>query len=314
MRSYITDLLRFALFAVPVYIAFIVVAGSIAPYHDFRNIKYFRGGPGHLLTRLQEADTTGPVDILFMGSSHTYRGFDMRIFRAAGYTCFNLGSSGQSPLQTEVLFDRYIEQLDPQLIILDILPTNYNSLSIEPCIDFLSNSKIGKNEILMSLKYKNISIVNTLLFAMFKSTFREERTNTIISNRKEKYIAGGYVEKTEDIPFKPRTEAIKLEWPPPSAQWEAFIRFVSKVRSRGIELVLVQTPVTRTWQYGPTDQAKLEETFAPWGTAFINMSAALPGSEPDLFYDGNHMRHTSVERFNTMFLDSLAARNLLPTR
>ncbi|MBP7450977.1 MAG: hypothetical protein KA817_13150, partial [Flavobacteriales bacterium] len=113
MRSYLTDLLRFTLLAMVVYTLVIILAGSVSPYSKHRNIKYARGGYGHLHTRLQEAEHVGPVDILFLGSSHAYRGFDPRVFRAHGLTTFVLGSSAQSPLQTKVLVERYLDRMRP---------------------------------------------------------------------------------------------------------------------------------------------------------------------------------------------------------
>lgn len=35
-------------------------------------------------------------DILFLGSSHCYRGFDPRVFKNIGYNIFNLGTSSQT--------------------------------------------------------------------------------------------------------------------------------------------------------------------------------------------------------------------------
>ena len=46
-----------------------------------------------------DADTTINIDVLVLGSSHAYRGFDPRIFKKAGIKLFNFGSSGQTLLQ-----------------------------------------------------------------------------------------------------------------------------------------------------------------------------------------------------------------------
>ena len=71
------------------------------------------GGIGFTLERIREAETAGPVDILFVGSSHAYRGFDPRIFAALGFTSFNLGTKAQSPLNTDFLLRRYWPRLQP---------------------------------------------------------------------------------------------------------------------------------------------------------------------------------------------------------
>src|SRR5438477_3987320 len=65
------------------------------------------GGIGHTLQRLREVESVGSVDILFIGSSHAYRGFDPRLFAETGLTSFNLGSKAQSPLNSYFLLKHY---------------------------------------------------------------------------------------------------------------------------------------------------------------------------------------------------------------
>lgn len=316
MRSYLTDLVRFALFAVPVYIAFIIVMGAISPFSEHRNIKYARGGYGHLLTRLQEADTTGPVDILFLGSSHAYRGFDPRVFSAAGFRTFNLGSSSQSPIQTRWLLERYLDRLAPKLVIMDVFPTTFTTEGIESMLNVLSNAPLDGALLRMALRTANADACNTAILALWHeltNTHPVANEPTWQPSEQDRYIPGGYVEKG-DIPFTPKKTTSKLTWDPPQAQWSAFLHIKEKLHARHIPVILVQTPVTRGWQYSPEERAELKQRFEPHANAYLDLSDALKGDEALLFYDGHHMRQASVVRFNTMFLDSLAARNLLPTR
>ena len=51
------------------------------------------GNTGHLNGRIKDIRNYHDVDILFLGSSHSYRTFDTRFYEARGYSCFNLGSS-----------------------------------------------------------------------------------------------------------------------------------------------------------------------------------------------------------------------------
>ena len=50
------------------------------------------------------------IDLLFLGSSHTYRTFDPRFFDQFGWESFNLGSKAQSPLNTYYLVRSQIER------------------------------------------------------------------------------------------------------------------------------------------------------------------------------------------------------------
>ena len=66
------------------------------------NLIYKQRG-GHLHSRLLEINKHQNVDVLFLGSSHAYRGFDTRIFKESGIASFNLGSSSQAPVQSLLL-------------------------------------------------------------------------------------------------------------------------------------------------------------------------------------------------------------------
>ena len=118
MKKFLHTFVFFVGFAVLFYI----VALLLAPQSLKKNLLYTRGGNGHLYSRIQELRTKKPVEILFLGSSHAYRGFDTRIFDAAGLKSFNLGSSAQSPMQTYVLASKYLSTLKPRLVVYEVNP------------------------------------------------------------------------------------------------------------------------------------------------------------------------------------------------
>ena len=95
MKKFIFQLFAFFLFSSLIYIIGVGILGSIFPKGEVSNIIYKKGFNGHLYSRINEIDKYDEVDILFLGSSHAYRGFDTRIFKAEGYSSFNLGSSAR---------------------------------------------------------------------------------------------------------------------------------------------------------------------------------------------------------------------------
>ncbi len=314
MRSYLTDLFLFLVFAIPAYVMVIVFAGNVSPFSQYRNIKYVRGGNGHLHTRLQEADTLGQVDILFLGSSHAYRGFDPRIFKKAGYTSFNLGSSSQTPVQTKILFDRYIDRFNPRLIVFDVFPPAFNGDGVESFLNFLSNAPLDRHLMMAALDSRHATVWNTAIFSTWRTLIGADDGFTeplLRGAEKDLYIPGGYVEKTVNE-FKPPSSKVHFKWSPPSNQWQAFLHILAASKIKGIPVVLVRTPVTGSHQYLPEDRMKLDRLLSPLADAYLDLSDALPGDPAEFFYDGHHMNQKGVERLNAIFLDSLAARGLLP--
>ncbi|MFZ1333373.1 MAG: hypothetical protein WAR83_14355, partial [Flavobacteriales bacterium] len=95
---YIKRLLFFMCLTLVLYPVFMVVWSLALPIKQLENVRYPMGGGGHMHTRIAELKDHPPVDIVFLGSSHTYRSFDPRSWASAGYSSFNLGSSAQSPI------------------------------------------------------------------------------------------------------------------------------------------------------------------------------------------------------------------------
>ena len=91
---------------------------------------------GHMYSRISEIKNQEDVDILFLGSSHAYRGFDTRIFLENGYKSFNLGSSAQTPTQTKVLVERYLGSLNPELVIYEVYPKTFTMDGVESSLDY----------------------------------------------------------------------------------------------------------------------------------------------------------------------------------
>src|SRR5688572_21718598 len=111
MKKFLFRILLFVSFVTVFYIATLLVWGSVLSSWRFSNLNYPVAGYAHMYSRIKEVKQTKDVDILFLGASFAYRGFDPRIFKEYGYKSFNLGSSNQTPLQTKLLLDRYLKTL-----------------------------------------------------------------------------------------------------------------------------------------------------------------------------------------------------------
>ena len=84
---------------------------------ELRKVNYRLGAYGHMHSRIREIPEFKNIDILFLGASNAYRGLDTRIFEKNGWKSFNLGSSSQTPLQTFILLDRYLDHLNPKVVV-----------------------------------------------------------------------------------------------------------------------------------------------------------------------------------------------------
>ena len=164
MKSFVKYSITFLCFSILTYFILIFFWGSVMPIWLNSNLIYKQRG-GHLHSRLSELDKYQNVDVLFLGSSHVYRGFDTRIFKESGVHSFNLGSSSQAPAQSLMLLKKHIDNLQPKKIIFEVCPQSLSSDGIESALDIISNGKIDIQTIKMAIELNHIKVYNTLIYS-----------------------------------------------------------------------------------------------------------------------------------------------------
>ena len=290
MKKFITNTILFILFTSLFYLTFLFVWGSYAPIMFKPNINYRIGSSGHIYSRLSEIKNHGDVDILFLGSSHAYRGFDTRIFLDNGYKSFNLGSSAQTPAQTKVLLKRYLESLNPELVIYEVYPETLTIDGVESSLDIIANDKNDSHSFNMALKINNIKTYNTLIYGFicdllgYNNSFSEP-----IIKRDDKYISGGYVEK--EIGFYQPTEFEKKEISLRDYQLESFSEIVQMVKNKNIELILVYAPIPKVNYESYANNHYFDSTMKRYGE-YYNFNEIIDLNDSLHFYDSHHLNQS----------------------
>jgi len=302
MGRFLKRIALFGGFAFSFYLLLIIIYGSFIPKGLRKNLPYSKGGYGFLHSRLIEAETVKDIDVLVLGSSHAYRGYDPRIFAKVGLNMYNLGSSAQTFIQTEQVLKRYIDKMNPKLIIFDVYPFVFNSDGIESTVDFLSNSKVNKSLVISSLETGNIKVYNTLVFSLYENLF--SLNNTFKEKRKTKrdtYIPGGFVEnqtvmKSEEI-YKPHQYIIAPD------QWNAFIRIIGFLESRHLKYVLIQSPFLKDKYKAINNNAYMDSIFSSI-SAYYNYNERYSWDKP-YFFDDVHLNQKGVDIFDSLLIDDL---------
>ena len=310
MKKLLVRLIQFICFAALFYTANLIVWERYFPAILTPNINYEIGSYGHMNTRIKEISSYHDVDILILGSSHAYRGFDPRIFAEQGLRVFNLGSSAQTPIQTRVLLDRYLDDLNPKLILYEVYPGTFTSDGVESALDILSNDEIDMHSVRMALTINNIKVYNTLIYAVYNDIFSLDRGfNEQRRKGFDTYIEGGYVEKTpasnEEMPeFKPR------KWNLEQYQLSAFEDILVILEEKEIAVVLIQAPITANRYHSYLNNSEIDKYFSKTGN-YYNINEMLSLSDHDHFYDSHHLNQAGVELFNRKVLETINANGFL---
>jgi hypothetical protein len=310
MKTFLTKCLQFICFAAVFYAVSLIICEEYLPASLTPNINYKVGSYGHMNSRIKEIPNYPDVDILILGSSHAYRGFDTRIFAQNGLRIYNLGSSAQTPIQTSVLLNRYLDELNPELILYEVYPGTFTSDGVESALDLLANDNNDLLSIQMALKINNIKVYNTLIYAIYNDLFSLDRDFS--ENRikgSDTYIEGGYVEKTPNFNKKENDYEPRV-WNLRQYQLSAFEDILSTLRENDIEVILIQAPITSNRYNAYQNNAEINEYFSQFGNYF-NFNEMIILSDHDHFYDDHHMNQAGVQIFNQEVLTTLYANGFI---
>ncbi|MCK5846924.1 MAG: hypothetical protein KAG84_05760 [Bacteroidales bacterium] len=303
IKRFIKTLFYFATFSSISYIILVIIGGTINMPFISANVKYIEGPQGDLFYRTNEISYFKNVDVLFSGSSHTYRGFDTRIFKDNNLGCFNLGSSTQTPLQTEVLLKRYLDSLNPKTIVFEVSPIVFSSDGIESTLDLIKNTKNDIYTITKLITFNNINTLNTAIFGFYKDLFKDKYiVKDSIRLNKDLYITGGFVQRDMAY-YKPETIE-KSHIIVNDKMLEIFDRIINNVRSKGINVILVQTPITKVLYNSYSNINAFDSIMSKYGN-YYNFNEILELTDSVHFYDEDHLNQKGVVLFDNKFIEVL---------
>lgn len=296
MKNFLKNILLFGILSIFGYLILLLVWGYFLPNNWSKNLKYGIEY-GFLKERLKEADTIKNVDVLIIGSSHAYRGYDTRIFKKYGLNAFNLGSSSQTPVQSKMVLEKYLTCMNPKLVVFDVYPNAFCSDGIESNLDFLSNKKtINKTFFFNCVSTKNIMVFNTLVFAAFNNNFPYFKSSKKANNDGQ-YISGGYVETSKEEKKMTYVES-KYDFLP--LQIEAFKESISLLNKKKIKFILIQSPLRKHLYESKINNKEVDIFFKNFKN-YTNFNTLI-SLKDDCFADDVHLNNKGVKIFNLELL------------
>lgn len=299
-KKFVKRFSYFLVFSLLFYIVSICLVGFIFPNGLIKNLNFQLGGTGHLYTRLNEVKKVKKIDVLFIGSSLTYRGYDTRIFSKNNINSFNLGSSSQTPIQSEILIDKYLDAVNPKVIVLETNPEIFSSDGIESTLDLIANCPIDTKLVLFALKQNHIKVYNALILSLCRNLLGSNN-NYFENIRKgtDTYISGGFVQK-DSINFE-STITTKNSWTMNSFQEKSFENMIQKIKEKGIGLLFVQPPTLQSYSH-----SELFDQLMQKHGLYYNFNKIMPEIKDSIyFYDNFHLNQKGVEKYNRYFIEHI---------
>lgn len=308
MRRFLIATLMLGLsFALVYLLAMLVLCrvevGGAALIH--RTGDYFKLKGGNSYRKFREFRPDSVYDVVFIGSSHAYRGYDPALFTARGWRAFNLGTSGQGPLNTYHIVRTHLSAANTRLLLLDVYEGAMEQDGLESTSDLAQNLVDDGAAVAMALALKDPRGVNLLTLRFLtkdRPPFFADST----------YRPGGYSVRTDSVRKRihyVRGRPLKLN----ADQVSYLERTLEHCVKAGIPVVLVNHPYP--WQ---SDRMKhvafnavLGDIARRYQVPYLDFAYRHTLDDEDHFYDHNHLNQAGVERFNTDLIPDLEAMGLL---
>ena len=300
IKKFLIRLGQFVLFTILLYILFIILSGEFLNAIPGKNL-YYKNSDGKLGWRLRElSKLDSELDILFLGSSRAYRHYDPRNFSANGITSFVLGSSAQTFNETEFLVEKYTQNIQPGLVVIDICPEMFRNEHLEPQLDIISHFDFKSNFMSLFDWDLRVESINTIIFSFYSNyilnrTYFEEDYNNV------NYVHGGYLEKkkiefSKNLNFLSSVEVNE-------SQIKSLRKIITNLEKRNIRIIFVQSPMQNGLRYQNYDQ--FNEVINSLDQKFFDYRSSSMFQDTIHFYDINHLNQNGVNLFNKLLLDSL---------
>ena len=296
MKKFILKVIKFALGFFFIYVIVLNIFQEIVPGPFKPNILY-EAGDNLVIRKIEESDTMSRIDVLILGSSHAYDSFNPLFFENEGLTAYNWGTSQQSHVQTSMILDKYLDRLEPGLVVYEVFPEIFNATGRESMADFLNAGKPFEVGFFDLFQYENsISLLNTYFIKESRKVLGIEPNLEL--NIIENDYYKGYVAKNETSAAKDVLPTIK--WVPRSSQLSAFESNLKFLKSRSIPYILVIAP----YPFKYSNECEINSYFSSKGK-FLNYNNILQFDSKIDFSDHHHMNTNGVKKLNLHFVKYL---------
>lgn len=269
------------------------------------------GETSHQWRRQREADTTLNVDILIVGSSLA-QSVDVREVEKYKLRAFNLASGSQTPIQTRYLFEKYLNDFNPKLIIWDVHPYTFANTGVESTIDLISNCQDCSGMIPLLYSTNSSIAWNTFLKRMMLKPFEKQDFTVPTESRISKYYYGGYMEVYLKAPASP-AKIDEFQYQGLKIQKETLESELKKLKQKHIPVVLIYSPKSDEFIASFQNQ---QDWFAYYNSlvsqgladSFLSFNELFSGQQQSEgnFYDIAHLTHSGAKKYNKALFSSLS--------
>ena len=266
-----------------------------------------KGGDIH--QRFLEFNPDSAYDVIILGSSHAYRGYDCRIFSKEGISAFNLGSSNQT-IQDSYVLAQFVEKKmkHKPLVLIETYYGTISENSLESTFFLIPNVKDDGLAIDLAVEKPDPRLFNALVL-------RYLNKSKPVLFQDSTYKPGGYCENPKEM----SDSLLKLlknplpTYKPSKECLEYLTKLLKFLKEKGFPVAVATHPLPLESDHGPADLCgkALDSVCRAEGVPFLNFAFKHSLNSQKSFYDSHHMNRGGVNWYNPEIIKELRNRNLL---
>ena len=301
MKLMIRNSLKVLLAALAIYVAVIFIFSNVHLV-DRRMSLFFvpnlqRNG-GHEMQMMSDL-TSNPTkyNVIVLGSSHAYRGYDPRIFEQVGVSLFNAGTSAQNAKGSFVLYNEYLRDRS-NVFILDVYDPVFELEGTESNMRLIQN--VPTNAAAVSLVKQDVKMytLNALAVRLASLNVKDEAPNN-------EYVKNGFCEKKGILyAVEPLNDSV---FEANEEMFAAFEAMIQQMQSDGKRIVLCSHPLPACrglHNYHDKFLARFTPLIQRLGVQYIDLTYYTEGFGINEFADILHMNQQGVELYNRLLMNS----------
>ncbi len=303
MKRLITHGLLFSLISLVMYVLIMWALNSVSVaevplVYRFCDGLYFYGGDTQ--KTFEDYEQSPGSELVVIGSSHAYRGYDPAIFEQNGLDMFNLGTHSQALSDTRIILEDVVKQPETKVLIIDLYSAIMSADGIESGSCLISNINSDKVAARIALGMGDIRAANMFTIRMLNKA--NEPFHEVDS-----YKYKGYCERADSLSKEIRYQKYGNSFEYTKKEKQGLIDILDYCQKNELTAILVSHPQPKEINRVAHEEFKvfLNEILTKRDVPFLDYTFAHDLNSAHHFYDNTHLNKAGVDLFNEQLIPDL---------
>lgn len=312
MKLLAKKIFLFGLLAIGVYIImfsilYFIRVGNVPLLYRSTQGNVFKGGLTY--KKFKEFNPNEKYDIIVLGSSHAYRGYDPEIFASYGYKIYNLGSSAQSLLSSYVIARNYIKKENCNTVIIDLYDRIFRYSSVESLSDVTQNISSDKAAAELCIRSKDLRAINMFTLRMFS------KLDYPLNNDTLNLINGFQASNNQlTLPGNPKDPDYNSN----KETLHSFAKLIHYLNKEGIHVILAEHPLPEVYTISESKHSRfvtdINKIIKPYNIKWYDLMRDSTMTGIQYYADENHLNYRGVKKYNHKLIELLIKDQQLPLK